>query len=78
MSSVEGKPEAEELGEQQNPGEREVGEVDEEGEDRGEDGEVEMLTNEDGVVREKCWIEGELDACDVEATVLGQRVVAIE
>jgi len=37
-----------------------------------------MLTDEDGVVREQGWVEGELDTGDVEATVLGERVIAIE
>ena len=78
VRGVEGEPEAEEVGEQENPGEREVGEVDEEGEDGGEDGEVEVLADEDGVVREEGGVEGELDAGDVEAAVFGERVVAVE
>ena len=52
--------------------------MDEEGEDGGEDGEVKVLADEDGVVREERGVESELDASDVEATVLGQRVVAVE
>lgn len=78
MSGVEGEPEAEEIGEQQHPGEREVGEVNQGGEDGGEDREVEMLADEDGVVRKKRGVEGELHACDVKSAVLGQRVVAIQ
>jgi hypothetical protein len=78
MSSVEGEPKAEEIGEQQNPSEREVGEVYEEGEDGGEDREVKVLADEDGVVREKRGVEGELDARDVKSTILGQRVVTVK
>ncbi len=78
MSGVEGEPEAEEIGEKQDPGEREMREVDDEGEDGGEDGEVQVLADEDGVVREERGVEGELDASDVESAVLGERVVAVE
>lgn len=52
--------------------------MDDEGEDWGEDGEVKVLADEDGVVSEERGIESELDASDVESTVLGQRVVAVE
>ena len=78
VRGVEGEPEAEEVGEQENPGEREVGEMNEKGEHRGEDGEVKVLADEDGVVGEEGGVEGELDAGDVEAAVLGERVVAVE
>ena len=77
VRGVEGQPEAEEVGEQQNPGEREMGEVDEEGEDGGEDGEMKVFADEDGVVGEERWVEGELDAGDVEAAVLGEGMVAM-
>ena len=40
MSSVESQPQAEEIGEQQDPGEGQMREVHEEGEDGSEDGEV--------------------------------------
>ena len=70
MGSVEGEPETEEVGEQQYPGEREMRKVDEEGEHGSEDGEVKVLANEDGVVREEGRVEGELDSGDIEATVL--------
>ncbi len=49
VSGVEGEPEAEEIGEQQNPREREVCEMGEEGEDGSEDGEVKVLADKDGV-----------------------------
>ena len=71
VGCIEGETQAEEVGEQQNPGQREVGEMDEESEYRGEDGEVEVLADEDGVVREERGVEGELDAGNVEAAVLG-------
>jgi hypothetical protein len=71
MSSVEGETEAEEVGEKENPGEREVGEVNDEGEDGSEDGEMKVLTDEDGVMGKEGTVEGELDACDVETTVFG-------
>ncbi len=52
--------------------------MNEEGEDRGKDGEAKVLADEDGVVREEGGIEGELDAGDVEAAVLGERMIAVE
>jgi hypothetical protein len=52
--------------------------MDEAGEDWGEDGEVKVLADEDGVVRKERWVEGELDARYVETTVLGERVIAVE
>jgi hypothetical protein len=52
--------------------------MDEEGEHGSEDGVVEVLADEAGVVREERGVEGELDAGDVEATVLGERVIAVE
>ena len=71
MSSVEGEPEAEEVGEEQYPREGEMRVVDEESEYGSEDGEAEVLADEDGVVGEEGGVEGELDAGDVEASVLG-------
>jgi len=52
--------------------------MDDGGEDGSEDGEVEVLADEHGVVREEGWIEGELDACYVESTVFGERVITVE
>ncbi len=52
--------------------------VNEESKDRSEDGEVEVLADEDGVVRKERGVEGELHACDVKATVLCKWVVAVE
>ncbi len=78
MGGEEGEPEAEEVGEEENPCEGEMGEVDQEGEGGSEDGEAEVLCDEDGVVGEERGVEGVLDASDVEAAVFGERVVAIE
>jgi len=47
-----------------------VRKVNDEGEEGSEDGEVKVLANEDGVVREEGGVEGELDSGDIEATVL--------
>jgi hypothetical protein len=52
--------------------------MDEEGEHGSKDGVVQMLADEDGVVREERGVEGELDAGDVEAAVLGEGVIAVE
>ena len=75
---VKGEPETEEVGEEQNPGEREVGLADEEGEGGREDGEAEMLGDEEGVVGEERGVEGVLDAGDVEASVFGEWVIALD
>ena len=75
---VEGEPEAEEVGEEQDPGEGEVGKVDEGSEGWGEDGEAKVLGDEVGVVREESGVEGVLDSGDVEAAVLCERVIALE
>jgi hypothetical protein len=52
--------------------------MDEEGEHGSEDGVVQVLADEDGVVREEGGVEGELDAGDVEAAVLGEWVIPVE
>ena len=78
VRGIEGEPEAEEVGEQKNPGQGEMGVMDEEGEYWSEDGVVQVLADEDGVVREERGVEGELDAGDVEAAVLGERVIAVK
>jgi len=75
---VEGEPEAEEVGEEQHPGEGEVGEVNEEGEDGGEDGEAKVLGDKEGVVGEEGGVEDVLDSGDVEAAVFCERVIALE
>jgi hypothetical protein len=72
------EPDAEEVGEKQDPGEGEVSVVDEEGEGGGEDGEAEMLGDEDGVVGEEGGVEGILDAGYVEAAVFGEWVIALD
>ena len=78
LRCVEGEPEAEDVGEQQNPGQREMGAMDDKGEYGSEDGVVQVLADEDGEVREEGWVEGELDTGDIEASVLGERVITVE
>lgn len=52
--------------------------MDEEGERGGEDGEAEVLGDEDRVVRKEGGVEGVLDSGDVESAVLCERVIALE
>lgn len=78
VGGEEGEPEAEQIGEEEHPGERETGTADEEGEGGSEDREAEVFGDEDGVVRKERGVEGILDAGDVEAAVFGEGMVTIE
>lgn len=78
MCCVEGEPEAEEVSEQKNPCEGEVGEVDDEGKGGGEEGEAEVLGDEEGVVGKEGGVKGVLDSGYVETAVLCEGVIALE
>jgi len=53
-------------------------EADDSGEGRGEDGEVQVLADEVGVVREERGVKLVLDAGDVEAAVFGEGMIAVD
>jgi hypothetical protein len=74
----EGQPDAEEVGEKEGPWKGEMGEMDDGGEGGGEERKAEVLGDEGGVVGEEGGVEGVLNACDVEAAVFGEGVIALD